>query len=490
MEKIENNSYFISSLLKKTLFFFKQMTYLEIYAYAKKNMKGMMPEKELEEKIKQCLKESQCFIKTEKEQWEVSLEGIRKNDAFYNHLLKKQSPVFLKEANKKGSKGKKKAKPMAEESSLGVDGRFVCLDKECWGLTEWEVKMADFPLKQLIIKILKEHEGGLSLAQIEEKLVSFKSFEVKALESLLSKFPYFKPNGAGIFSYDFNVHLAYESVMNKFLASLQNQKDKWLKEKDSLLNEQNHIKNQLHEVEQSYRKTATALALKLEELGQQKELSSQIIEKDLLLSLRKKEILLYREQMDKLERKAENILSQCRIWVNRFKHREEENRKLSLILEDKVLELQAMSSELQEHRDKELSYKKLLQDYQEREQHNLVLMENLREEQFLKVSALQEEIGQLKSNLDKTLKMAILDEQNYKQELGQLQINLKEMKLRKNEAQRELRYVQEKVIKYQEEKRVLDDKMKNPLVQFSLWVSSLFNERGKYKPMGEQALDR
>ena len=198
----------LTDVLKKTLFFFEALTVAELAPHVQKKMLQDYSSAQVEEKIGLCLEQHQCFNKNEQQQWFLGLEGHRENDQFYGLLLKRQQPLSLKEVFKANAK-KKKRKMVSEEASLISDGRFVQLDNGYWGLTEWEVENSKYSLKQMVIKAMKLHPGGLSLPQLHGVIKDWRPTELKALEDVLSKYPYFEQIGEGIWCYNAEIGRAH-----------------------------------------------------------------------------------------------------------------------------------------------------------------------------------------------------------------------------------------------------------------------------------------
>ncbi len=468
MFKIDNNLHSITDVLKKTLFFFEQMSVGEMISHVQKNMYEHLGREQVEDKVRRCLKQNKCFIQKGKEQWAIHLEGERKNDSFYNYLLKRQRPIQVKEMVKGRVKSKKKGKTLvSEEAGLIIDGRFIHLSNGYWGLTEWEVETAKFSLKQMVIKVLKTHPGGLSVQQLYELIQQWKDTTGKAIEGVLEKFPFFNQTGNGIWVYEPAIHIAYESLSQKFVVSLNRQRKRWSRDKEERNSKRVNIEKQLKEIELAYQETAAALALKMEESGKQEQIMTQMAEKDLLLSLRKKEIFRYREHIEKLEKKSNSILYQCRLWVKRAKEAEEKNQQLHLVLQKNLTNLEAMFTKLQH--------------YKEKDRENKTYIIELKDKHATKVAELQTEIVEFKNKLDRTLEMAVYEEKKYKEEINMLEKDLNEMKEERDDLQRDLRFIQQEVNKFREERKSMENKIKNPLVQMTMRICSWFGGDKKYK---------
>ncbi len=131
----------LTDVLKKTLFFFEELSVAEMVPHVHRRMLRDYSQGQVEEKVLLCLRQNPCFDFDEKGLWSLNLEGNRDNDQFYSLLLRKQQPISVKEVLKTGigPKNKKKTKPLVSgEASLISDGRFIQLESGLWGLTEWE----------------------------------------------------------------------------------------------------------------------------------------------------------------------------------------------------------------------------------------------------------------------------------------------------------------------------------------------------------------
>ncbi len=419
------------------------------------------------DKISRCLKQNKCFEENDSGHWFLNLEGERDNDSFYAMLLKRQQPMSIKEVYKGGSKNKKKFKSLVSEvAGLISDGRFIQLSNGYWGLTEWEVETGQYSLKQLVIKALKTHPGGLSVNQVYELVNSWKPTTIKAIEGVMEKFPYFEKVGDGVWSYNAASQIAYDALTKRFLVSLSRQRERWVKEREKRNSKQAAIERQMREIESVYKETAAALALKMEESGRQEQLVTQMAEKDLLLSLRKKEIFRYREHIMKLEAKSNSILHQCRLWVKKARDGEEDNRKLREALQKNQTSLETLFTKLQQ--------------YKEKDRENKAHLAELKDRHATRVAELQTEIVELKNKLDRTLEIAVHEEKRLKEEVNSLSNDLKEALETREEMQRNLRFAQQELKRHKEEKKNIESRVNNPLVRMAMRIYSWFGGYKKY----------
>ncbi len=456
----------LTDVLKKTLFFFDTMSVAEMAPHVQRIMLRDLPSEQVEDKISRCLKQHKCFMSGGPGQWTIDLQGERDNDQFYAILLKRQQPLSIKEVLRGGgSKNKKKIKNMvSEEVGLISDGRFIQLANGYWGLTEWEVETGHYSLKQLVIKALKTHPGGLSVQQMQELVNSWKPTNAGAIEGVMNKFPYFEKLGDGIWTYNAGTHVAYDALTKRFLASMGRQRVRWLREKEKRNSKQVAIERQFKEINSAYRETASALALKMEEAGRHEQIVTQMAEKDLLLSLRKKEIFRYREHISKLESKANSILHQCRLWVKKSRDGEEENRSIRESLQKNQSSLETLFTKLQQ--------------YKEKDRENKARLAELKERHANRVAELQTEIVELKNKLDRTLDMAVQEERRLREEINALSNDLKDALEGREEMHRNLRFAQQELNKHKEERKSIDSRVNNPLVRMAIRIYSWF---GGYK---------
>lgn len=458
----------LTDVLKKTLFFFDTMTMAEMAPHVQRLMLRDLSLDQVEHKISHCLKQNKCFVSGASGQWTIDLQGERENDQFYAILLKRQQPLSIKEVLRVGGqKNKKKIKNMvAEEAGLISDGRFIQLANGYWGLTEWEVETGQYSLKQLIIKALKTHPGGLSVPQMHELVNSWKPANAGAIEGVMEKFPYFEKLGDGVWTYNAGTHIAYDSLTKRFLVSMGRQRSRWLREKEKRNSRQTAMERQLREINSAYRETASALALKMEEAGRHEQMATQMAEKDLLLSLRKKEIFRYREHITKLESKSNSILHQCRLWVKKAKDGEEENRRLREALQKNQSSLETLFTKLQQ--------------YKEKDRENKARLAELKDRHATRVAELQTEIVELKNKLDRTLELAVHEEKRLREEINALSNDLKEVLEGREELNRNLRFAQQELNKHKEERKSIESRVNNPLVRMAMRVYSWFGGHKKY----------
>jgi len=453
----------LTDVLKKTLFFFEELSVAEVVPHVHRRMLRDYTQDQVEEKVLLCLRQNPCFDYNERGLWSLNLEGGRDNDQFYSMLLRKQQPVSVKEVLKTGlgAKNKKKTKPLVSgEASLISDGRFIQLESGLWGLTEWEVEAGQYSLKQLIIKAHKKHPGGLSSQQIFEIVNSWRGTSLKAVDGVLNKFPYFEAIGDGIWAYSPSIQVAYEEMMKRFLSSVNRQREKWQRDRLRWKKKTESMERQVYEVSSAHREVAAALAVRLEEAGQHDYLVTQMAEKDLLLSLRKKEIYRYREHVSRLESKANSILHQCRLWVRRAREAEGEKEKYREALNKNQASLEALFTKLQQ--------------YKEKDRENKIRLAELKERSSEKTAELQSEIVDLRQKLEKTVENSNLENKRRLEEISILSNDLKISLEGSEEAKRSLRFVQQELARARSRLSSVEESIKSPLVKGLIKIISFF----------------
>jgi len=452
----------LTDVLKKTLFFFEALSEGELAPHVHRRMLKDYTLQQVEEKVKLCLEQNECFYK-EKDYWRLNLEGKSENDPFYSFLLKKGEPQSIRELSKSlnANKKKKVKKLFSEEAMLISDGRFIQMENGFWGLTEWEVETSHYSLKNLIIKAMKIHPGGLSAQQLYQLLNTWRETDYKAMENILNKFPYFEMVGDGIWSYNPNTRVVYEAIQKKFVSLIEKQKLRWHRDRNKWKSKVASLQKKLEESMAGQREAAAALAEKIELNNQQDYLLSQIAEKDLLLSLRKKEILRYREHIKKLEAKADSILYQCRLWVKRTKDAQAEISRLKDLLSKNQSGMEGLFSKLQQ--------------YKEKDRMNKLTIADIKEQYGTKIAALQTEIVELKQKNERLREISAIEEHKLKEEINLLSNDLKKALRMEEEQQRTIMQAQQELSAVKEAYAKLESRLNNPLIKLIIKICSLMD---------------
>ena len=450
--------------LKKNLYFFENMTVAELTPYIHQKMLKDYSLAQVEERIGLCLQQHPCFYLVSENVWRLNTEGLRCNDDFYTLLLKQGQPLSIKEIFNNKFNGKNKNKKirrlMSEEANLISDGRFIQLDNDYWGFTQWVVEAANYSVKHLIIKALKKHPAGLNLPQIFEFTCSWRKTSLPAVKEVLHKYPYFELKNQELWIYEPAIRVAYERLIGRYLLVLKRQRERRIKERECWRNKLIVLKKQLHEVNIVHQEAAVALAQKIEDNYRQEYLVTQMAEKDLLLSLRKKEIFRYREHINKLEAKANSILYQCKLWVERTRVGEKERTELRKALKDSLGNIALLATKIQEKEDNE--------------RQNNIAMINLKEHYTTHIAELQNEIVELRQKLERSQEKAVQHERQYQSEIDFLNNSLKEALEKEQEQQRSLLLLQKELTFFKKENQKHKALLKNPLVKLILMIFSFF----------------
>lgn len=455
------NLHSLTDVLKRTLFFFEAMSGKELAPYVRRKMLRDYSLAQVEEKVYLCLKQHRCFDQGEDRLWRLDLQGARENDYFYHLLLKKQQPLSLWEIVKsKQSKRKKMRRMIAEEANLISDGRFIQLSDGTWGLTEWDVDAGRFPLKHLIVKAFRLHPGGLSLPQLVSVVNNWRETSEASIEAIIHKLPYFEQQGDSIWHYSPVAHRVYDQVMKKYLGILRDQKKRWQWEREQWHTKNQQMRVQYEEASQAQREVAAALNMQATIRDRNNHLVTQISEKDLLLSLRKKEILYYQEQVKRLESKANSILYQCRLWVERTNTARGEAQSLRGSLAAAQSDLEGMFGKLQQYKER----------YREAQN----TLARLKDEYSTRVAELQGEIIDLKSRMEKYRYGSGKREKLLEDEIDRLQGDLRDALEAGEDLQRSVRYLEQETGRVREEYRELERMLRRPLVRLALRAGQLF----------------
>lgn len=452
----------LTDVLKKTLFFFDAMTVEEITPYVHRHMLRDYNLNQVAENTRLCLQQHPCFYEDQQARWLLNLEGKRENDKFYTTLLSKLKPVNLKEIHKSDSK-KKKRRMLAEQAALISDGRFIQLSNGYWGLTEWEVENSSYSLKQLVIKGLKMHPTGLSPQQLFEIVRSWRNISLNDVQHLLKKFPYFERIGDGVWCYNPQLHLAYENILERFLSAMDRRRKRWHQDRQRWQDRVAVLQKQVQETNSAYQEAAAALALRAQESGYQDQLLTQLAEKDLLLSLRKKEVYRYREHLEKTDAKANSILHQCRLWVARSKDAQKELQRLRENMSKNQSSLETMFTKLQQ--------------YKEKDRRNKVKALEIKDMYTTKVAELQTEIVELKQKLARVEETSGYGERKLHEEINLLGNDLKGALEGNEDLRKSLQMAHQELNRARDEYKRLEVKLKNPLVRMLIRLCFLFNRK-------------
>lgn len=455
---MDGNLHSLTDVLKRTLFFFDNLSTRDLAPYVRRKMLQDLSLDQVEEKVDLCVKQHSCFAHDGKKLWHLDMEGNRENDQFYHLLLKKKEPISLWEVLKSNQNKKKKLRRMiAEEANLISDGRFVQLSNGTWGLTEWDLNAGEYPLKNLVIKAFLLHPGGLSLPQVVSVVEKWRDASEVSVAAILHKYPYFERQGENVWLYNQAAHRVYEEVMRKYLGILREQKKRWYWEREQWHKKYTVLKQEAEEVSAAQRESAAAMAAQVLVRDQNDHLAAQLSEKDLLLSLRKKEILYYQDQVRRLEAKAASLLHQCRLWVKRARDGEAASADTNNALDTSRADLESMFTKLQQAKEKYREAKARLAE--------------LKEDQATRVAVIQGEIIELREQAEKARLAHKRRERYLEGEIERLQGDLKNSLDAGEELQRSTRFMQQEMTRTRQAYRHLEKQLSRPLVRLVIRLS-------------------
>ncbi|WP_238442397.1 phage-shock protein [Desulfofalx alkaliphila] len=413
------------------------------------------------EKVTLCLNQNPCFYSDSHGLWYLESKGNEENDKFYKTLIKKKEPMSLREVTKGTGTKKRKIQKLTEEAALVTDGRFVQMENGNWGLTQWNIEPEIYSLKHLIIKVLKMHPGGVSPEDVYHTVKEWRPCTLDAIKQNLKKFAYFELVDTNMYTYDKKLHAFNDILMERYLGILRRQKQRWQYDRERWKIKLGNLERQLSEVSKAQREAAAALAERVSIMDQYHHLATQLSEKDLLLSMRKKEILRYREQLAKLEAKANSILHQCRLWVNRTKERDMKIHSLQKINEKNQSSLEIMFAKLQQYKEKDRESKAKIAE--------------LKDHYTTRIAELQTEIVELKEKLERYKENSDYEERRLYQDINDMSNDLKEALETSEQLQKTVRLLQQELDQAIEAKKKLENKLKPLPVRIALKISSFIS---------------
>ena len=455
---MENKLQSLTDVLKKNLFFFEALTVAELTQNVRQSMLQDYEVEQVEEKVSLCLRQNPCFYNGEDGLWRLNLQGLSQNDQFYSFLLKRQKPMSLRDFAKNNTAKYKKTKKqlIGEETGLISDGRFIQWNNGSWSLTELEVEAGIYSLKQLVIKAMKLNPCGLSGQQLFEIVQGWREVTLLAVTGVLKKYPYFEQLSEGLWCYNAQAHVLYEEFMKKYLVLVGRQRERWHRDRDRWSKKVQLLECQLEEVSASHKHAAAALAVQREMVHQHENIVTQMAEKDLLLSLRKKELFSYREHIGRVDSKANSILHQCRLWVKRTRESSEE--------------IQRLRDSLEKNQSSQASLFVKLQQYKEKDRENKQKLAEMQDKHSSKVAQLQTEIVELKQKLSKQKELSEFDEKHLMEQINRLTGDLKDAFLAGEDLQKSLLLLKQELKKYEVRCAQLERGLAHPLVKFAAWI--------------------
>lgn len=438
-------------LLKKNLYFAEGVTVIELTRSIQQKMLQDYTFQQAQSFVNSCLHQCACFYSSDGYIWYMDNQGLRENDQFFNMLFKNQRPLKFSVTNSV-KKGRKNPKVITHPTNLNSDGRFVQLESGNWGLTDWEVDVNDYRLRHVLIKVLHKNPDGLTYDEIQDKVEIYKKAFPSAVRDLLHKYPYFsKQDDKWI--YHSQARSAYDKTLEKYLKTLHKQKLKHFSQKIKLSDKIKTLEMQFAEICTAKKQIAVSLAERIHNVEEYDHLIQRFAEKDLLLSLRKRELYRVKEEKQKSDKKAESILYQCRLWMNRAKLKEQYNISLA----QEIDQLKLSISELTE-RERQQRYKTA----------------QLKDKYATEKAEITRENVNLKHQLEKIHAKAKKEEKELKNEIGKITAELRRVIQESEERRYTMEMLELEFHDLRKENRMLKARTKHPLVRFSLKIAAFF----------------
>ncbi|WP_028309598.1 hypothetical protein [Desulfitibacter alkalitolerans] len=438
-------------LLKKNLYFAEGLTVIELTRYIQQKMLQDYTFQQAQSFVNSCLHQCACFNSSDGYIWYMDKQGLRENDQFFNMLFKHQRPLKFSSTNTV-KKGRKNTKIVSHPTNLNSDGRFIQLEGGNWGLTDWEVDVNDYRLRHVIIKVLYKNTNGLTYDEIQDKVEIWKKACPYAVRDLLHKYPYFRKQDDK-WLYFTEARSAYEKTLEKYLKTLHRQQLKHLSQKHKLSERIKTQELQFREIYTAKKQIAASLAEKNQNMEDYDHLIQRFAEKDLLLSLRKRELYRVKEEKQKAEKKADSILYQCRLWMNKAKLREQENENLT----QDIIKLKGELAELTE-RERQQRY---------------IFAQQKDKSATEKAEVIRENVN-LKHQLEKIMTKSKKEEKELKNEIGRLTAELRRIIQENEERRYSMEMLELEFHDLRKENRILKASTKHPLVRFSLKIAAFF----------------
>lgn len=440
-------------LLKKNLYFTEGLTVVELTRYIQCKMLQDYTFGQAQSFVSSCLHQCACFYSSDGYIWYMDRTGLRENDQFFNMLFNNHQKQLKLPSISNAKKGRKNInKVVNHPTNLNSDGRFVQLEGGNWGLTEWKVDTNDYRLRHVIIKVLYKKVEGLTYSDIQDKVEICKKTSPHAVRDLLHKYPYFRKQDDK-WLYSIEARSAYEKTLEKYLKTLHRQQINHLSQKHKLAEKIKMRELQFKEVYTARKQVAASLAEKRQNIEEYDHLIQRFAEKDLLLSLRKRELYKIKEEKYKAERKIDAILKQCKLWVNKTKLKEEENENLTQetnILKNEIAKLT--------ERERQLNYK---------------LIQQKDKSAVEKAETIRENVN-LKHHFKKLLASSEKEEKELKSEIGKLTTELRRAVQESEERRYSMEMLEAEFQDIRKENRMLKANIKHPLVRFSLRIAAFF----------------
>ena len=426
--RLAKNLNSLTDILKTVLCYFPCMSEEELVGYVRAKMLKEFSYKEVLEKTRNCLKQNPCFYQNDEGFWAVRKEGIRENDSFFKQVLISKKPQKYTLKDKKNKK----------VQQLSRDSRFVQLDDGSWALTYWLINESDFLLREKIARELMIEE-----LRLEELAKRVDTSPEKVLK-ILKKYPFFEQNGYGYYKLDLKLKKVYAQASLKYMDVIKKLRMFYADKKSKVSAEV------LAQAREALEQAAAVQFLQRKSQEEINELSEKIAEKDFLLALRREELLRMSRENEKLRRKADSILYQCRLWHARYQRVIRDKEELLVIKEKLENSVVNMFQKLNAYREKDKENRKKLFELKNTFEEKVAKLEK-------EVIEVQEQLKKAEENWQKKEKKLRQELERYSLDLGFLLNEKEALEKREKELLEEIEK-QKEIIKHQE------DLLKLPLI--------------------------
>ncbi|GAV23126.1 hypothetical protein [Carboxydothermus pertinax] len=419
--RLAKNLNSLTDILKTVLCYFPYLSEEELVGYVRAKMLKELSYKEILEKTRNCLQQNPCFFLNEDGFWAVRKEGLRENDSFFKQILiskKSQKYTFKDKKNKK-------------VQQLSRDSRFVQLDDGSWALTYWVINESDFLLREKVARELMIEE--LTLEKLAKRL---NSCEAKVL-NVLKKYPFFEQNQYGFYQINHKLKKAYAQASLKYMDAIRKIKKFYQKEK---LKVNSHW---LSQAQEALEQAAAAKVMYQKNQEELTELMEKVAEKDFLLALRREELIRLSREKEKLKRKADSILYQCRLWHARYQRVIRDKEELLVIKEKLENSVVNMFQKLNAYREKDKENRQKLFELKNNFGEKVAKLEK-------EVIEVQEQLKKAEESWQKKEKKLRQDLERYSLDLGFLLNEKESLEKREKELLEEIKE-QKQILKHYEE---------------------------------------
>ena len=410
----------LTDILKTVLCYFPYMSEEELVGYVRQKMLKEFSYKEILEKTRNCLKQNPCFYQTEDGFWAVRKEGLRENDSFFKQVLVNRKPQKYSFKDKKNKK----------LQQLSRDSRFVQLDDGSWALTYWIINQSDFLIREKIARELMIED--LPLEELAKRL----ELPPKKIELILKKYPFFVKNEYGYYQINLRMKKIYAFTSLKYMDVLNRIKKKYQIQK---INISSRILAQANEALEQAAAAQLAFRKNQEELS---ELSEKIAEKDFLLALRREELIRLSQEKEKLRKKADSILYQCRLWHARYQRIIRDKEELLVIKEKLEKTVVNMFQKLNTYREKDKENRQKLFELKNTFGEKVAKLEK-------EVIEVQDQLRKAEENWQKKEKKLRQELEKYTLDFGFMLTEKEALEKKNNEYIEEIKLLNKKIPQYE-----------------------------------------